>query len=362
MKRKRDEGEASPQRSRQTRQRHNVMRNMVLVVDLSDGSNRADMLPTRLANIISSTAVFAERFFDECPLGRLGGVITREGTADKLCRLQVGASPFLSSLQKKVGNSCGSGQGSLQNSLEHALAELSAQPAVSTREVLVVWASNNTCDPGDIGGTLSHLKQHNIRVNVIGLGGSVRVLQHVADTTGGTYVVPRDETAFRRAFLRSAAAPVVPEHAGQAPGFVTMAFPTPAPEGVYAQAAPGGAAALTGACYECPVCATPTPSLPSLCGTCGITLLSSAHVARSYYSLHPLPPFVQLTRDQLSSAVSCDGCNTSLSDSVGAYTSPTLPTDEASGALAFRCPSCSCALCPVCHDYAFDKLHRCPCC
>ena len=54
------------------------------------------------------------------------------------------------------------GEPSLQNSLERAMNGLKNMPAHSSREVLVLFGSLTTCDPGDIQKTIKSLKENNI--------------------------------------------------------------------------------------------------------------------------------------------------------------------------------------------------------
>lgn len=81
------------------------------------------------------------------------------------------------------------GEPSLQNTLELAGRVLKPLPGHSSRELLVLFASLTTCDPGDITTTLQNLKNEGIRCSVIGLAAEVRICKKLCQETGGEYGV-----------------------------------------------------------------------------------------------------------------------------------------------------------------------------
>lgn len=58
-------------------------------------------------------------------------------------------------------------------------------PTHASREIVVVFGSLTTCDPGNIHDTLRALIRDKIRVNIISLAAEVRILREVAEKTGG---------------------------------------------------------------------------------------------------------------------------------------------------------------------------------
>ena len=97
--------------------------------------------------------------------------------------------------------------------------------------------------------------------------------------------------------------------------------------------------------YTCPQCLSKFCELPTECQICGITLVSSAHLARSYHHLFPVPPF-QEPDNQLKIGVSlCYGCQ----------------QQQTQNSL-FVCSRCKQKFCPTCDEYIRDALHNCPGC
>jgi transcription initiation factor TFIIH subunit 2 len=101
------------------------------------------------------------------------------------------------------------GEPSLQNSLERAMNGLKNMPAHSSREVLVLFGSLTTCDPGDIQKTIKSLKENNIRVSIIGLAAEVRICREIAKRTGGTYNVLLDDHHLKELILNQVQPPAV---------------------------------------------------------------------------------------------------------------------------------------------------------
>jgi len=89
----------------------------------------------------------------------------------------------------------------LQNSLELALKTLKNMPPHTSREVLILFGSLTTCDPGDIKSVIKSLKENNVRVSVIGLAAEVRICHHIAKETGGEYNVLLDDHHLKQLIL-----------------------------------------------------------------------------------------------------------------------------------------------------------------
>lgn len=84
------------------------------------------------------------------------------------------------------------GDASLQNGMKQATKLLSVMPSHATRELLILYGSLTTCDPGDVFATMDVAKQNSVRVSVIGLAAAIRVCETICKTTGGSYSVISD--------------------------------------------------------------------------------------------------------------------------------------------------------------------------
>jgi transcription initiation factor TFIIH subunit 2 len=58
-------------------------------------------------------------------------------------------------------------------------------PAHGSREILVVFGSLTTCDPGDIYETIDNLERDNIRVSIVGLAAEVQICKLMCKRTKG---------------------------------------------------------------------------------------------------------------------------------------------------------------------------------
>ena len=62
------------------------------------------------------------------------------------------------------------GDPSLKNALEMARNSLLHLPKHISREIVILYGSLYTCDPGDIHSTISDLSKDGIRVHILGIG------------------------------------------------------------------------------------------------------------------------------------------------------------------------------------------------
>lgn len=85
-----------------------------------------------------------------------------------------------------------------------AISVLKYMPEHSSREILTVCGSLTTCDPFDINFTIKSLRDHRIRVSIIGLAAEVRIMRILCKNSGGLYLNKRKYTLilFNTAFLR----------------------------------------------------------------------------------------------------------------------------------------------------------------
>ena len=310
--------------------RKNVMRSAYLIIDAGDDFNRRDLLPDRQTNIVEVGTGFIKRFFDNSPLGNLGLVVTREGIAERICGLQVSGDEIITKFKKALTQTGGSGSPSLQNAITMAMTELNEQPPLSLRELIIIWNTMGTSDRGDIYDTISTLADSEIKCTILGIGGHVQILSLLASKTSGEYVVPKHESHFKELFYGFANPSDVKINAGQA--VKTSLIPMGFPKATVDQ--------LSGNLfYECPQCSEEVRTLPCLCQTCRITLSSSSHVSRSYFSLFPPPPAVGAIASS-TIKISCPACNQ--------LTTKTL-----------TCSECTSQFCQHCFEFMQNTLHYC---
>eukprot|EP00982_Pelagococcus_subviridis_P009593 30935-Pelagococcus_subviridis.AAC.28 len=107
--------------------------------------------------------------------------------------------------------------------------------------------------------------------------------------------------------------------------------------------------------YVCPRCKSRVEELPSQCTVCKLTLVSSAHLARSYHHLFPVPPFTEGfgLDDEGKRHTSCFACYVDFEEGNESTSNENAPS---------VCPKCKKTFCFVCDVYIHEKLHNCPGC
>lgn len=97
---------------------------------------------------------FVKEFVEQNPISQLGIIITRNKRAEKISDLSGNSRKHLVNMEPCKSASYCSGEPSLQNALELALSSMKMLPSHTSREILVVFGSLTTCDPGNIQETM----------------------------------------------------------------------------------------------------------------------------------------------------------------------------------------------------------------
>ena len=71
---------------------------------------------------------------------------------------------------------------------EAELEGASHLPTHSSREILIIYGSLTTCDPGNIHDTLEACIRDKIRVSVVALAAEMKICREFCDKTGGELV------------------------------------------------------------------------------------------------------------------------------------------------------------------------------
>ncbi|KAJ1567680.1 hypothetical protein HK405_005148 [Cladochytrium tenue] len=299
----------------------------------------------KLDAVLNAAEQFVEEFFDANPLGSLGVILTREGAAERLVEPAASAQEPVAALRRLHRVAETRGDASLQNALEAAAQFLLHAPGGgggdggvgdgSTRDVLVLFGSLNTSDPGDIFATVQRLSEARVRVSVVGLSAEVRVCRTVCERTGGTYNVVLSDAHLRE--VMSSHVPPPPEKvdgmqrllngnitngdAGRSAlgSMLVMGFPAQAmydppplcalhrrplgsghtapaviPQRGTSSSSRGAASGTSATAYLCPRCNSAVCQLPVECPVCSLMLVSGTLLARSYHHLFPVGNFVEL--------------------------------------------------------------------
>ncbi|THC94383.1 hypothetical protein EYZ11_006144 [Aspergillus tanneri] len=177
-----------------------IIRHLVLILDLSQSMAEKDLRPTRYLLTLRYAQEFVGEFFEQNPISQLGILGLRDGLAVRISDMSGNPTEHISSIQG-LRDQDPKGLPSIQNGLEMARGALFRTPSHGTREILLIFGSLLSSDPGDIHETASTLINDNIRVRIVGLAAQVAICRDLcAKTNGGddtTYGVALNEQHFR---------------------------------------------------------------------------------------------------------------------------------------------------------------------
>ena len=374
-----------------------IIRHLIIVLDLSTAMAEKDLRPTRYLLTLRYAQEFIVEFFEQNPISQIALIGMRDGLAVRVSDMSGSPNDHISKLQE-LRKEDPLGQPSLQNALEMARGALFHAPSHTTREVLIVFGSLLSSDPGDIHTTITALVNAKITVNVIGLAAQVAVCHTLVARTNPAvspselYNVALNEQHYHDLFMRAITPPTTAyakDAAAEASksSLLMMGFPSrivdqaPTLCACHSKPTRGG--------YLCSRCQSKVCNLPSKCPACGLTLILSTHLARSYHHLFPLKNWkeVSWSRAQASSQTSCFGCQTlfpsqpqatnlrkgtgsghhdrlSLSTTRGKpKPQQEMPQTVGSGVSEsgrYECETCGSHFCIDCDLFSHEVVHNCP--
>lgn len=302
------------------------------------------------------------RFFDQNPMSQLAVVAACNGVAEKLTTFTGTARRHNIQVIKAL-ESC-TGEASVQNAVDLACEMLNSIPKYGTREVLCLWASLNTIDPGDVFASVRKLKEVNVRACVVSLSAELYVLRHLAESTNGTMSTVQSLQHLKE--LLMAMVPPAPKlrNNGKDPeaSMIHMGFPVRVDAKHISVCSSTGEIRAGG--YLCPQCKAKVSELPTSCKVCNLPLVSSPHLARSYHHLFPVMPFNEVQKAEPSRAVKTEGNKITISRPGG---NQALTTCSACRHLCrdvemAACPKCRSKVCLTCDAFIHESLHVCPGC
>ncbi|CAD6902427.1 unnamed protein product [Tilletia controversa] len=323
-----------------------IIRHLVLILDLSEAMLEKDMRPNRWDLSLQFSREFVNEYFDQNPIGQLAVLATRDGIAERIIPMGGNTMDHVTTLSNKRRFEP-RGEPSLQNALEMARSSLSHLPASNSREVLIIFGSLTTSDPGNIHDTMSALKHDNVRVNIVSLAAEMKICKEICTQTGGTFGVALNEGHFRDLLFQLVPPPEVEgKNKAKRKKKKPRLDPTNGDGGAHGDTTegaddgdddeednenmadlmqmgfplrlPGSAPMTLCSChsklrstgYLCPRCGAKMCEVPTDCPICGLTIVMSTHLARSYHHLFPVPNFAakewsSVVRDSEDACFSC---------------------------------------------------------
>eukprot|EP00922_Rhytidocystis_sp_ex-Travisia-forbesii_P060910 GHVS01090348.1.p1 GENE.GHVS01090348.1~~GHVS01090348.1.p1 ORF type:complete len:428 (+),score=59.66 GHVS01090348.1:105-1388(+) len=202
--------------------RRGMIRNLVILLDMSSSMRELDFRPDRLNCALDLTEEFIREFFQQNPIGQMGSLALIDSDAHLVQSLSASPEEQINKL-KEAKRKALSGAPSLMNGLERALAILTSLPLYGSREVLIIFGSIRTCDAGNIEEVLPVLKTASVRVSCISMAPELYILKRICKETGGEFCVPCNKEHFQDA-LRQHTHPL-PWTSSVQPSLVRMGFP-----------------------------------------------------------------------------------------------------------------------------------------
>lgn len=337
-----------------------IIRNFVLVLDMSFAMLEKDLLPNRYQLMLNYAIEFVTEFYDQNPISQLAIVGMREGLAVLISDLSGSPHEHLATLQG-IRKQEPKGDPSLQNALEMARGLLYHVPSHCTREVLLIFGALFSSDPGDIHETVRHLVKNKVRVSIIGLAAQVAICQEICSKTNfgdnSSYGVILNDVHFKE-LLNESTTPLAVNKLSthKSSTLVQMGFPSRISEttstlcSCHSQITRGG--------YICPQCNAKVCALPTQCPCCNLTLVLSTHLARSYHHLFPLKPFEEVPPSYAYLSSSCYSCLVPFPEISSAHVAQNSDIHTH----RFLCPDCNNHFCIDCDLYCHETLHNCSGC
>eukprot|EP01038_Epipyxis_sp_PR26KG_P010622 gene10622-14264_t len=352
--------------------RRGLIRYLIVAIDASSSAAGTDYRPCRLEASKSCLKQFILEYFDQNPISQLGLMITRSKTAERITDLSGNPKHHIHKLDSIKQTD---GLSSLQNTILLAMASLRHIPTYGHRELLIVFSSLSSCDPGDIFSTIKEAIVAKVRISIICLLAEIFICKQIAELTGGLFSVALDATHLSQLLIaHTIPPPEIQKQETLTTDFIYMGFPRRVFDNHPSYCFDGKRMRLSSTGYICPRCHTRTTDIPTQCSVCTIQLNSSSHIARSYHHLFPIPNFIEFVVRFATVASGGPGdSNGSVYEAVdiGGNTIPLGATSHCYGCmdhvsivdkLILKCPNCDKNFCIECDLYIHDSLHNCPGC
>lgn len=373
-----------------------IIRHVVLVLDLSEAMMEKDMRPNRFFATLKYAHDYVDEFFEQNPISQMSVLGMHDGVCIRVSELSGNAREHTDAIDALKARDTGkqpAGAPSLQNALELARATLYHTPSHGTREVIVVFGSLLSLDPGDIHQTVKACVRDKIRVSIIGMGARLKICTEIVTRTNAgndsEYTIAIDQEMLRELLIATTTPPVIrqtqttaaavaAEPPESAAALMMMGFPSRVVGDHLTICACHGKLTLGG--YTCSRCSAKVCSLPVTCPSCQLTLLLSTHLARSYHHLFPLKNWktVSWKRAREVGSRECLACLAAFNEppahdtvkkdgeggdaNSGEKENDDAQEQKASESGRYECRSCQGHFCVDCDVFAHIVLHNCPGC
>ena len=193
-------------------------------------------------------------------------------------------------------------------------------PTHSSREIIIIFGSLTTVDPGNIHDSLDACVKDRIRIAVVALAAEMKICRDLCDKTGGVSSLRLPAGTSTKGLFAFKGQFGVALNDGHFKDLLFELIPPPAQRAVSRAAGAGASATnptadlmmmgfptrlpntsapalcvchsdLKSEGFLCPRCSAKLCDVPTDCDICGLMIVSSPHLARSYHHLFPVKPY-----------------------------------------------------------------------
>ncbi|KAJ1612649.1 vWA domain-containing transcription factor TFIIH [Cryptosporidium canis] len=342
--------------------RRGLLRNIVIILDMTSSMLELDYKPDRLQCMIKCNEIFIRQLLEDNPLTQISVISVYDGIGDVVISYNSNFFEIMASILNYMKKGC-RGSMSIQNGLEKAKYLLISIPPYGTKEVIFFLGNMRSVDNSFLFNEwIENFCSNNITINAILFIPEIYIIKTITKMTGGVCLCAMNNDHLLKITLENFIKPP-PNNIANTPlniNLVTMGFP----EYITSQSHPFGCSChqlLTNNGYSCPKCKSIVCYLPTKCPVCSIYLISPNHLARSFVYLFQHPNIIPIKDEARqinklkSKQENCELCDSSF-----------LPNHLTPGAIKkiykYLCTSCNTCFCEECCIFILSTLHQCPIC
>ncbi|CUV05252.1 unnamed protein product [Cryptosporidium hominis] len=351
-------------RAPNTNIRRGLLRNIVIILDMTSNMLELDYKPDRLQCMVKCNEIFIKQLLEDNPLTQISVISIYDGIGEVIISYNSNFLEIMTSILNYLKKGC-KGSMSIQNGLEKAKYLLVSIPPYGTKEIIFFLGSMRSVDNSFLFNEwVEGFSSNNIIINAILFIPELYIIKTITKMTGGVCLCAMNNDHLLKLTLENFIKPP-PNNIASTPlniNLVTMGFP----EYLNNQTHPFGCSchgSLTHRGYSCPKCKSIVCYLPTKCPVCLIYLISPNHLAKSFAYLFQHPDIIPIKNGEYSKIESssiktkCELCESQFSNNV--Y----LNSGSRSNIInKYLCTNCNTQFCNECCKFIFTTLHQCPIC
>ncbi|OII74280.1 transcription factor TFIIH [Cryptosporidium ubiquitum] len=349
--------------SSNTNIRRGLLRNIVIILDMTSNMLELDYKPDRLQCMIRCNEVFIKQLLEDNPLTQISVISIYDGIGEVIISYNSNFLEIITSILNYLKKGC-KGSMSIQNGLEKAKYLLISIPPYGTKEIIFFLGSMRSVDNSFLFNEwVEGFSTNNITINAVLFIPELYIIKTITKMTGGVCLCAMNNDHLLKLTLENFIKPP-PSNTTNTQlniNLVTMGFP----EYVSNQTHPFVCSchqSLTHYGYSCPKCKSIICYLPTKCPVCSIYLISPNHLARSFAYLFQHPNIIPTKNEECSKnefdyiKEKCELCENSF------FNNSYLISGSKQNVNKYLCTNCNTHFCNECCKFILNNLHQCPIC